>query len=522
MAGKSVVRELYAVLGLDFDEKSFDQVEKKLESLKKDMESLTETMEHFALSMAAGAATIFGFAKFTADAGDQAVKTSQKLGINIEALQELQYAAKESGVDAEELTMSMKDLARTMGEAKRGSGEASMALRKGGVDLSKYGGKLPSVTQAIGAISERFAVMQDGPEKAALAVQLFGRAGLSMIPMLNKGAAGMARAGAEARELGVVMTETQAKMGEHFNDTVERGVQALKGLRNTIGLALIPDLDRLINRFVEFVRVNRMDLAKSIGFVFKGLSRYLEISWKFMMQLVQSARGLVQAAGGIERVATAIGVIAAIFAAGAILSGIASVVTGIYTLVKALTLANLAAEAIPILIGAALIALGLIIEDVVTYFQGGESFFGDFVKSVKETFDETGITEFFDDIKNGFKGVEDWVSSAYAAVKPFIDLISPLFSAVGGAASSVLGAVGVPGFGPSAQTQTNPQMATGLTSAMANGQGAPVQIQSEMTFNVGDNVDPAQVGPKLQSTVADGLQGLLRKSNQSFQGAPVY
>jgi hypothetical protein len=64
---------------------------------------------------------------------------------------------------------------------------------------------------------------------------------------------------------------------------------------------------------------------------------------------------------------------------------------------------------------------------------------------------------------------------------------------------------------------------TSTSNAISNVQ-SPVNVESQMTFNVGPNVDPTSVAPKLQTSIEDGFSSLIRKVSSSYQGegAPVY
>ena len=63
-------------------------------------------------------------------------------------------------------------------------------------------------------IADKFAVMKDGSEKTALALDLFGRAGAKLIPMLNEGSAGISELQEEARALGIVLGKEDLKAAE--------------------------------------------------------------------------------------------------------------------------------------------------------------------------------------------------------------------------------------------------------------------------------------------------------------------
>ncbi|MBK6983030.1 MAG: hypothetical protein IPH30_17050 [Betaproteobacteria bacterium] len=96
------------------------------------------------------------------------------------------------------------------------------------------------------AVSDRFAAMQDGTEKTALAVKLFGRAGLDMIPMLNMGRNALAEMIAEGQRLNPVTTES-ARQAEIFNDNMTR----LGKTFSAVGVAFLNDLLPVISELSQ-------------------------------------------------------------------------------------------------------------------------------------------------------------------------------------------------------------------------------------------------------------------------------
>lgn len=122
-----IVRELYAKLGLDFDATKLKKVEEKLDGLK-------GTLTTIGISVTAASATLFGFAKFTANAGEEASKAAQKLGISVGALQRLQTATYLGDISLDSLQGSLGILSRQLVSAKEGSAESAKALRKVGID----------------------------------------------------------------------------------------------------------------------------------------------------------------------------------------------------------------------------------------------------------------------------------------------------------------------------------------------------------------------------------------------------
>lgn len=144
-----IVRELYAKLGLEFDDTKLKKVEEKLDGLK-------STLSTIGLSVTAASATLFGFAKLTANAGDEAGKTAMKLGLNVETLQRLQTAAEYANISNGSLQQGLGSLAKNLTSARDGSADTAKSLRKVGIDIGRMGGRIPSATEALNLISDRF------------------------------------------------------------------------------------------------------------------------------------------------------------------------------------------------------------------------------------------------------------------------------------------------------------------------------------------------------------------------------
>jgi hypothetical protein len=108
---------------------------------------------------------------------------SQKTGINTRDLQVFEAAGKSVGLSLEDMVTGM----RKLDQAIAGIGKNAGAHEQ----LKSLGVTATTNKEALLQLADAFKEMQDGPEKAALAVQFFGKQGLNMIPFLNKGSEGV-------------------------------------------------------------------------------------------------------------------------------------------------------------------------------------------------------------------------------------------------------------------------------------------------------------------------------------------
>jgi hypothetical protein len=203
---------------------------------------------------AAGVAGVSAFGALVArsiETADNARKTAQAIGITTETLTGLRHAADLSGVSNEELEQGLAKLARASSDAAAGLATQKAAFDSLGVAVTDSEGKLRPQRELLGDMAERFATMEDGTRKTALAQEVFGRAGTKLIPMLNQGRAGLAAMTDEAARLGLVIDDDTAAAAEEFGDNLTRLKGVFTGAINLVAQRVLPILLDLSNRFVD-------------------------------------------------------------------------------------------------------------------------------------------------------------------------------------------------------------------------------------------------------------------------------
>lgn len=189
--------------------------------------------------VAAGRAAI----NFADDIG----KMAQKVGMTTEELSKLTYAAKLSDVTMQELQVGVQQLSKNMEAGSEG-------LAVLGISATDTSGNLRSTADVFADVAEAFAGIEDGAGKTAIAMNIFGRSGAQLIPLLNSGRRGLNDMGSEAQRLGVVISGNAAKAAETFNDNLTRLQEAMNGLVQE-GLApLLPELIRFTEVLLDLVK----------------------------------------------------------------------------------------------------------------------------------------------------------------------------------------------------------------------------------------------------------------------------
>ena len=203
--------------------------------------------------IAGAAAATFGLVKSIANLGDDLAKTAQKVGIGVIDLQRLRYSMELGGGTAKEMDTALKVFSRTMDEANSGMAEYKEQFDRLGVSVSDADGNLKSSQSVLLEVADRFAILEDGAEKTSIAQQLFGRSGLSMIPMLNKGSAAIKEQGDWLEKHTRLLTEDEARASEELNDRLLGMKKAFSKVTVPIAMKLIPAVTKLTNKMTAFL-----------------------------------------------------------------------------------------------------------------------------------------------------------------------------------------------------------------------------------------------------------------------------
>lgn len=218
----------------------FDKVAKKSGESGTAVERAFAKIRQAATVTAAAIATI-GVGKFFLEAresinrADDLSKLAQKTGVAVETLSVLGYQADLAGTSLDGVARAMKVLAQNIGEAQTKGGEAAETFRAIDIDAAALGKSGDDLEKLLATVADRFADLPDGVDKSNLALKLFGKTGLDLIPILNEGSTGMAKAREEALRFGQVVSADAAKGAEEFNDAITRMEKTVGGFAKSLG-----------------------------------------------------------------------------------------------------------------------------------------------------------------------------------------------------------------------------------------------------------------------------------------------
>lgn len=194
------------------------------------VEGLAVAFGRINLVMAGVAAGVTLLVKSGIDAADDMNDLSQKIGIGVDRLAGYKLAAESSGTSLEGMAGAAKKL--------------SVYIAEHGDKLRAAGFTAKDVDGVMRELADRFQRMPDGAQKTAIAMELMGRSGADMIPLLNGGGASLQELIEKGKQLYPVTAE-MARQADAFNDQLAQLEASVSGVSIRIGSALLPKLNDL-------------------------------------------------------------------------------------------------------------------------------------------------------------------------------------------------------------------------------------------------------------------------------------
>lgn len=145
-------------------------------------------------------------------------EVAQQLGITTDALQEYRYAATQAGLSQEEMDQALSQLTRRIGEAAGGTKAQAEAFNKLGVSVKDANGNVIDAGEAIPKIADALKDVQSPAERAAILMDLFGKSGQKLEPLLSGGSAAVNELRNAAQELGLVLSQEQIQKADDTAD----------------------------------------------------------------------------------------------------------------------------------------------------------------------------------------------------------------------------------------------------------------------------------------------------------------
>jgi len=222
-----------------------DQSARAIASSVKNLEGMNSVIGSLSRNLAGivSVGSLVALGRSAIQLGSDLNDASQKFGVAASELSKLQFVAKMSGVELEDLGGAFKFMAKAIAESENPTSDAAIAFKAMGIGMEDLRKKSPN--ELFMTLADRFSEMKDGANKTALAMAIFGRSGANILPVLRDGAAGIQKLKDEAVKMGAALTEEQIKKLDDYGDRIDAIGLAAKTTAGKLTIDLVDGLKAL-------------------------------------------------------------------------------------------------------------------------------------------------------------------------------------------------------------------------------------------------------------------------------------
>lgn len=222
-------------------------------------------------------------------ATDEAAKFARQVGLNINALRQLEFAFDRSGIAPEEFKDGIKELTLRMGQLKAGEGSLLGFVDKVSPAFAEQLKGARDNEEALYLLIKAFRELEDPAARAALADAAFGGAGAKMARIADNSAEQLAELRKQHEQLAGVLDEEAGPQAEAFIDSMTNVKAALGGVKMQLAAGLLPTLTPLLERLSRWVAGNRQLIAQKVEAFIRGIGHALDrIDWDLVLDFVRS------------------------------------------------------------------------------------------------------------------------------------------------------------------------------------------------------------------------------------------
>ena len=229
---------------LDKLERNLKDTEGQSKKTGRSLRDLGKSFARIGASLVAITAAFGVFIRNQIQAGDQILKTADKIGITTDALQEYRFAAELSGVAQQQLDMGLQRFSRRAAEAAKGTGVMAKEFEALGISLRDSSGELRAVEEVMLDYADAIAATTDPQEQLRLAFKAFDSEGAALVNLFRQGRIGIEEMAQELQDMGGVIDRQSLQQMADLNDQMTKFSNLLQGRVNVFMRQFLTLLER--------------------------------------------------------------------------------------------------------------------------------------------------------------------------------------------------------------------------------------------------------------------------------------
>jgi hypothetical protein len=272
--GGGALRELLALFSLSVDSEELEKGAKKVEGFVGKLKAVgTAVAEAFAVTL------VKDFFEEQIEGAAHIQDLAERLDVSATALKEFSIVAAGAGVGLDEAAKSLGFLSANLGKARLGSKESAEAFAKLGVKTKDAHGNAIPLMDVVGDVAEQLSRLPDQQKRAAYAMELFGKEGKALLPVLAQDKEKLKEMLEEAHELGGGLGDEYYEDAKKAREESEKLGFVWDTIKSKITLTLLPVITRMLINFkklaLEFVDFTKRTYFLRTALIFlTGLMGY--------------------------------------------------------------------------------------------------------------------------------------------------------------------------------------------------------------------------------------------------------
>lgn len=246
------------------------------------------------LALAAGATGVAFAIKGAIDRADELKNTADKIGLTTEALSRLEFAAKQSGVELDQLQSAFVKMTKFQAEAVNTQSEAATVFKEFGIAVKDQAGNLRSGQDVFRDFAEVLSKL-DTQSRNAIGLKVFGKSFADLVPLIQGGAKGLDDFAAASDKAGATVSNEFGEKADAFNDKLDALKLTISGIAVKIADDLMPALNDIVDRLQDMAQSG--EAVEDLKSIFTVVGTAAKILGAAVQLVVDGIQSLVSIAG---------------------------------------------------------------------------------------------------------------------------------------------------------------------------------------------------------------------------------
>jgi hypothetical protein len=277
----------FTFAAIDNTKAAFNTLNKSLSFAGKSAATVSKGILGIGAAATAAAGAVALFTKSNVNALDTLGKTASKLGVNVEFLQQMRFAAEQTGIETRTLDMGLQRFIRRVAEAAKGTGEAKGALQQLGIEFKNADGSARDIQDILFDVADGLANTSSEGERVRLAFKFFDSEGVALVNTLKGGSAELKKFFNEAENLGILISSDTTKKAEAFNDQL-----------NIIKRQFTAITQNLVGAFLPVLQDVSKDLTKFLTDTKEEVGGFDKLGQNIAVGIVEGTKGFISGLAG--------------------------------------------------------------------------------------------------------------------------------------------------------------------------------------------------------------------------------